>query len=375
MGDPMRMLHLAGTPASMGEAFGESCRGEIAELYALRLAGALADAREFGAPGASEEALLDVARRSLPIVEAFDPQGAAELRGIARGAGLGADAVLAMNGLTDFRDALVWAPRGEAGEGCTACIVQRDASRDGRLWLAQTWDLATENQPYVLAVRRQPREGPETISVTTVGCLSLLGWSEAGLVIGTTNLRTRDARPGVPYLSVIHRALGCRDADAAARCIGEAPRAGGHSYMVADRAGRAFVVECAATRAHVLPVDAGFRVHCNHCLWPEIAELEVDAPRASSRERQRRLEALLGEAEGAVDAAALRRFMGDRAGGTLAICRRDFDGISSNAAWVVTPDVPVLSACWGPPGPDGWVDLLAGARPLADQPAAGSGAP
>lgn len=371
----MRVLELAGTPASMGEAFGEACRDEIAALYALRLENALADALRFGAQAPSEAALLEVAARSLPLVEAFDPEGTAELCGIARGAGRSAQEILAMNGLTDFRDALAWSGRGQEEDGCTSCVVQRDAAREGRVWLAQTWDLATSNQPHVLAVRRRPRGGVETLSVTTVGCLSLLGWSAAGLLVGTTNLRTRDARPGVPYLSVIHRALRCHDAAAAARCISEAPRAGGHSYTVADREGRAFVVECAATRAHVHPVTQGFQVHCNHCLFPPVVALEADAPRESSHARQKRLQALLQEAEGEIDAAALRRFLEDRSGGSLAICRHDFEGISSNAGWVATPEGPALLACWGPPRPGGWVDLLAGGAPLADQAPAGSGAP
>ena len=38
----MRVLHFEGTPARMGEAFGESCREAIAELYALRLENAIA---------------------------------------------------------------------------------------------------------------------------------------------------------------------------------------------------------------------------------------------------------------------------------------------------------------------------------------------
>ena len=37
----MRVLHFQGTPARMGEAFGESCREAIAELYALRLENAI----------------------------------------------------------------------------------------------------------------------------------------------------------------------------------------------------------------------------------------------------------------------------------------------------------------------------------------------
>src|SRR5262245_32186609 len=104
----LRVLHFAGTPARMGEAFGESCREAIAELYALRLENALAQALRHGGRRASEADLLALAGASLASCEAFHPEGAAELAGIARGARLAPERVLALNGLTDFRDALAW---------------------------------------------------------------------------------------------------------------------------------------------------------------------------------------------------------------------------------------------------------------------------
>ena len=61
----MRVLHFEGTPAHMGEAFGESCREAIAELYALRLENALAQALRYGGRTASEAELLALARACL----------------------------------------------------------------------------------------------------------------------------------------------------------------------------------------------------------------------------------------------------------------------------------------------------------------------
>ena len=42
------IIELAGSPRCMGEAFGESCRAEIRELYALRLEAALRFAQRRG---------------------------------------------------------------------------------------------------------------------------------------------------------------------------------------------------------------------------------------------------------------------------------------------------------------------------------------
>ncbi len=346
----MRRIELSGTHAAMGEAFGEAFRGEIAQLYALRLANALRQATQYKGRATREVDLLRLARACLAASESFDPRGTEELRGIARGAQLSAEQVLAMNGLTDLRDALAWGELGEAGaEGCTALIVQRDASADGRPRLAQSWDLASDNAPFVVFVHRRPGQGAETWSVTTVGCQSLMSMNEHGLALGTTNLRTRDSGVGVPYLGLVHRALEERSAGDAARVIAAAPRAGAHSYLALDRSGAGAVLECTGKLAHRFVVERGVHVHTNHCQVPAHIALEADTPRKSSEARLARMRELLAAHAGKLDAAFLRECYADSAGGSLAICRQDFDGISTNAASVMTPETGEFWACAGVP--------------------------
>ena len=351
----MRVLHLQGTPARMGEAFGESCREAIAELYALRLENALEQALRYGGRVAREADLLALARACLAASAELHPDGAAELVGIARGAGLAPERVLAMNGLTDLRDALAWGGPLEAAGGCTAFVVQRDRSADGRLWAGQTWDLGTDNLPYVVAVHRRPAAAPETWCVTTVGCLSLMGMNAEGVAIGTTNLRTTDAGPGVPYLGLIHAALEASSAADAARKIAGATRAGGHAYTVVDRQGDAFAVECTARRSRTFALRGGLHVQTNHCQVPEHQALEAEISFASSQARLARMQEMLRDAE-RIDRPFLERALADDANGKLAICRDDFEGISTNAALIASPDGDVLRACHGLPSRAAWLD-------------------
>ena len=197
----LRVLEFSGSPSQMGEAFGESCREQIAELCELRLRNALDQASKYGGRSARPEQLFAIARRCLEGTRRYDQSGHDELAGIARGAGLPLDQIMALGGLTDLRDTLAWGGDPEMTGGCTSFIVGRDASAEGRPLCGQTWDLATDNQPFVVAVHRRPLAGPQTWCVTTVGCLSLMGMNEHGIAVGTTNLRTLDARVGVPYLS------------------------------------------------------------------------------------------------------------------------------------------------------------------------------
>ena len=104
----VRVLSFSGTPQTIGEAFGETCRPAIHELYERRLANAIGQAREYGGRKVGEAEVLRVAAACVEPTRVHHPDGFAELEGIARGADLSLVAVLAMNGLTDLRDVLAW---------------------------------------------------------------------------------------------------------------------------------------------------------------------------------------------------------------------------------------------------------------------------
>lgn len=353
----MRTLSLSGSAAEIGEAFGEQCRAEIPQLYAARLRNAVAQAKLHGGRHVGEDAVLEVARACIEPTRAHHPDGFAELEGIARGADMPLAQILAMNGLTDLRDILAWGGELESLGGCTAFMLAGDSTRTGKLLCGQTWDLATDNMPHVLAVHRQPTNGPQTWTLTTVGCLSLIGLNEAGIAIGTTNIRTTDARPGVTYLSMIHKALAASSLDQAALAISAAPRAGAHFFFLADADGRGLALECTPDHVEAAPLEAGAYVHTNHCLVPAHQAIESDTPSKSSHARQARLEALIERDRGHADVEGAKRWLADRESDELGISRGGFEGVSSNGAVIMEPQSGTIHVCHGPPHEAAWIDL------------------
>ena len=353
----MRLLSFSGTPRDIGQAFGESCREDIQAFYEIRLRNAIAQALDWGGRAVGEAELLMAAKASIPATEVYHPAGWQELLGIAQGADMSPEQILALNGLTDYRDVLSWHGDFEAFGGCSAFVVQGDASRDGGVLVGQTWDLATDNMPFVLGVHRQPTEGPETWTLTTVGCLSLIGMNAHGISVGTTNVRTPDARPGVMYLSIIHKALAQPDLEAAASAVIDAPRAGAHFYWLADGQGQATGIECTATHADRVDVSKGVYVHCNHCLVEAHIAVEPRPPSPSSAHRTQRLQALLEAEAGTHDLDSVKRALADQEGGDNAICRDDTQGISTNGAVVIAPERQEIHACHGLPSTATWRNL------------------
>lgn len=356
----LELIEVAGTPGEMGESFGEAFRSETHELYERRLSSALEQARLNGGRSFEVEEVLAVAALCLSITDEYDPSGFAEFLGIARGAALTPEQLFITQGLTDFRDILAFADGiydGAGAEGCSSFLVAPDRSQGGAVLAGQTWDLYTDNMPYVRLVHRRPNDAPETISLTLTGCLSLIGLNSEGIAVGNTNLCTRDTRIGVQYLSIVHRALTSRSAEEAAASIAGAPRSAAHYFYVADASGSAIGLECSATRCERFDVRDGVLVHCNHALSETIRELEVPIAEQSTYARQSRLTRLLdGKGSPLLDTEALRDALCDGNGDDLAICRYrsgEFD-VSTNAAVVMSPRDRTIHACRGQPDRGAW---------------------
>jgi len=355
----LQSIELSGGYSEMGQGFGEAFRAQIAQLYEVRRHNALTQALRFGGRHATEDDFLALAKRCLVEARRWDPFGSAELEGIARGAGIAPEAALALGGLTDLRDVLAWGGDDFLG-GCTAVLAQTDTTTQAELLFAQTWDLGTANMPHLVRVHRKPSNAPATWTITTVGCLSLMGLNDRGICVGTTNLRTTDVRVGIPYLNILHRCLAANSHAEAIREVQNAPRAAAHAYFVADAHGRASLVEATGMRSRCIDLRQGVYVQTNHCQIPEHAALEGDTPMASSRARLLRMHELMEKSRPRIDRATLQRCLADHEGGERAICRHDFDGISTNAALVVAPESGRGWYCHGNPCTAEWHELIPG---------------
>lgn len=252
-------LDLAGTPREMGRAHGEAWRECIHEVCEHRLEVTI----RFGGGHCAEwtrDTLLAAMEPFVAAQAAWSPAVHDEFLGIAEAAGVSPAALMLGNGFTDLRDyAARRAP--DAGE-CTTFTALPEATADGALYLGQTWDMDQHMLPHVFVCRREPRDGPATLGVTTCGCLSLIGLNQHGVAIGNSNLRATDARVGVHYLAVIHQALAQSSLAAAAEVVRGAPRVSGHHYYLADAA-LAVHLETTAERCVELARDADCHVHSN----------------------------------------------------------------------------------------------------------------
>jgi len=344
----------SGSPTDIGHQHGEALRERIQAFVAQRLVAAQAYLAERGID--NQDAFLAIGRKCLNQLKTWDEEGWIEHLATAEAAGVDAVALYTTGNMTDIRDVLALPARAAEAEGCTSVLIPPSHSACKQIIAAQTWDLNPGDVEYVVAIHRRPTTGHATWSVTCAGCPSLIGMNAAGVAVGTTNIKVRGSRVGIPYLSLLHRMIRCSSFGEAARVVETCHRAAAHTYWVADRT-HAAMWECTATThprrdLHDVPFS-----QTNHCQVPSHQGDEGDPPTVSSQARLSRMRQTASAGGHTVD--SIRAAFADRSDGIDSINRfaEDGQGTATNACMVAIPARRELHACRGPADRGRWERL------------------
>jgi isopenicillin-N N-acyltransferase-like protein len=262
------------------------------------------------------------ARRYRGPIADYDASALDELAGIAAGANVDLDDVLALN----VRTELLYAARAAlplAGE-CTAFAVLPARSATGATLVGQNWDWLLHSRETVVVLEVEPADHPGYVTVVEAGLLAKIGVNRAGIGVITNALASeRDAgEPGVPYhvlLRALHHAHSLADARDA---LSRAPRASSANYLVASADG-AFDFEAEPggpnSLVEVEPVD-GVLAHTNHFVVPRAGLVDCTAALyPSTHARQDAMHAALAR-ERLVRVEVLQEALCDHAGAPSSVC-------------------------------------------------------
>lgn len=350
----LKTVTLAGSPRQMGLQHGEELRDDVRGMIHTRVELAAEAASRAGARF-DPQWCLNLAEESIPHLQRYSLPVFNELSGIADGAGLSLAEMIIGNGWTDFKDLLAMRVHLDQDEEqineCTSVVIGGNHTADGNTYLAQTWDMNVSAGQYMVLVRREPAEGPRSLSLTTAGCLSLIGMNEDGLAVGNTNLAPLDARPGVFYLALIHHALAQRSFEDAVAAITTAQRMSGHYYYLGGPHGEFMGIETTATKHELILPRLGAYVHTNHYLTKALLATRL-TPSAGvntlgRQEQMQRLASALGDGLSATDIShLLMNHEGDQP-----ICRHNDDpqGAATLGAAVLCPQTRTMWAAGGNP--------------------------
>jgi isopenicillin-N N-acyltransferase-like protein len=329
------LIDISGTPAERGAQHGEGARDRIALSVGHYT-------EQIGQMGLTAGRIEEVCEGFLPSLHRFAPDLVDEMRGIARGAGVGLAQIVLLNARTEVlqiaeRES---GARDEDPDGCTGAVILPEATRDGRLIHGQNWDWKAEcaDTSVVLRIRREG--GPNILTFTEAGGLARSGLNAAGIAITANYLECdRDYRTlGIPLPLIRRRALEARHYATAIKIVATTPKSGSNNMLLSHAGGEAVNLECAPDECFPLFPEDGTFVHANHWLAPAaLAKLRETglANVPDSLYRDRRVRRHLAPRIGQLTRDDLKAALFDDFGSPHAVCRPPRAGSRGNLSATV----------------------------------------
>lgn len=311
---------LRGTPRQRGRAYGKAARDGIRALVEEHFAFLEFSAGLVVGVSFTRAQILQVSDQYLPACQRFAPDLVDEVQGIAEGSGVPFNEIFSLNTFIDIADMV--RPEtahnyfAHATNGCTSFGAMPPATRDGGIYLGQTFDTKAVFEPYVCALKIEDATSAVVASFTgMVGCA---GINAHGVGVVINHLHTYDARPGVPFTFAVRKMLQATTADDAVEILSHSEPASGIHYLVGD-AKTLRGAETSATQFATLEPRDGVLSHANHCATSAVQAIET-APSVYSLCRGTRAAELLAERAGSIDANTLVELSCDHVGADDTIC-------------------------------------------------------
>ncbi len=234
-----------------------------------------------------EPKMLRFAKQCEDLMMQHAPELVQEIQGIAEAARLDYDALLAFTVTIPFDP--------EDVHGCTVLAIAPERTADGRPIVGRNYDFFHDTS-----------EEPATTYLTypdgrhaSVGNCDIWvgredGLNEAGLFVGQAAFFMPGLQPGLTFWFIVRLLLDrCATVDEGLDLILGLPHAASWTYLLADAAGKAAVVEPSVHGIEVRYPEDGLLVMTNHAVCPRWVGREAFVP-PDSHPRYHRLRELLG---------------------------------------------------------------------------------
>ena len=263
-GSTFPVARVAGPPATRGQQYGVQARDRIHRSIS-------AYERVFDHYANWDWATVRRhAARFTPVIGDFSPASLAEMRGIAAGAGVALDDILALNTRSEIMFAAGNRRRGAPliPHECTSFAVLPYRSATQSVIVGQNWDWLLHSQETAMVLEVTRDDGPSFVTLVEAGLLAKVGMNESGLGLCTNTLISDgdEGRIGVPYHLLLRAALDSGSGTEAADLISKAERALSANYLLVDDTGFAADLETTpgADGVRRLEPQDGQITHANH---------------------------------------------------------------------------------------------------------------
>lgn len=367
------VVSTAGGPRARGRMYGESGRDRIQGSLALY-------ERIFATyTGMDWSTVRDRAGVFAGAIDGYDVQLLPELEGVAEGAGVDAEDILALNVRTEVMfglDARTAEAKATVKE-CTALCARTVPAEGGRTIHAQNWDWKPGAAATCVLLACAPHDRPGFVTLVEAGLLAKCGMNEAGIALTANALTSsRDrGRPGVPFHAILRRILTSATFAEAVDAVTRPERAASGNYLISDGLGHSVNLETGPGGPEAVhETDAPALAHANHFLWDD--RPFKDLGRIDGEDSLRRQAAAEAALDGSEAADGLTDVLRDHAGYPDSVCAHPDPTVAPEADYVTiaslvmrpalrTMDVSEGNPCENPYEAVNVADLVVSARATA----------
>jgi isopenicillin-N N-acyltransferase-like protein len=316
-------VRVSGSPRERGRQYGEASRERVhisVDAY-----------RDVFAHYAGWDwaKVTDEALRYVEPVRAFDERYLEEMHGVAEGADVAFDDVLAINTRTEIMFAAKARAAGGQGQTpaeCTSFAVLPEASGDGHTLIGQNWDWLLHSFDTCVVLEVQQDDRPDFVTVVEAGLLAKTGMNSSGIGLCANALVSDADRgvPGVPFHLLLRGILDAENLSDALAVLQRGFRSSSANYLVGHRDGIAVDIEGAPgdfSRLFLLFPERGVLAHTNHFLSPSFDGKDVSLwVMPDSPFRLERIRSQVAAAGAALTIGTFQSALADHANYPSAVC-------------------------------------------------------
>lgn len=308
------LIVATGNSREMGRQHGDRARTKIAAFV-----GYLCESLKL-----EEDELIRRARKFKPLFERQCPEYLEEVRGVAEGADLKLELILAtqLRGeLTQFTD-----------EACTTFVIGPRGTADGTTLIGQTSDMAAEMRDFSYILHLKPNDRPELIMWTFGGQLGYHGLNSHGVAHFANALGGGPSwKFALSHYPLKRKILEQRNMTAVRRLMTDFKVCSNGNYVLSDGAGEILDVELTSDGPYFVEDDgSGFIAHSNHFVCSAHAcQANFDQSLPDSFPRLNRMRELIAAKFGTITVEDLKLILADHDGHPTSICRHPHAGASA----------------------------------------------
>jgi isopenicillin-N N-acyltransferase-like protein len=297
-----------GTHREIGRQYGESCSALIKQNFDYSYQ------RLNSHTGATRQQVAEKVLAYRPFVLKYAPFLDEEIQGMAEGSNLSLTDAYFLQLRAELEVSFSRKASRSAGLECTTFVARDGATRDGTPLGGQNADLPGFYAEISIVMEIVSSDQPAVLMVTPAGQVSYIGMNNTGLCAFANYISCEGWRTGYPRYFLSRLALTCRNIPEAEHLLAPIYRASSRNLLLLDANSQAVDLECAVGQLGKIEIQKDLFVHSNHFLSPELQAEERAAPKDlhNSRVRLERLQTLLEEKHGQLDAVMMQDLLRDR---------------------------------------------------------------